>query len=187
MLSYSHIYHLTDNNRELMKIKQLLSVVILGLTSVVANAATIFQAADGDINISDTTGGGLFAIFDSEADLIAGTPLLEIVLGDRIIVDGTAPAPITSLMNFRTGSTLNITNSNFVFGASASGGTPSWILGEGTELYYPGSNQWNITFTGINPELKVVVDIQAIPVPAAVWLFGSGLIGLVGVARRKKA
>jgi len=26
-----------------------------------------------------------------------------------------------------------------------------------------------------------------IPVPAAVWLFGSGLVGLVGVARRKKA
>jgi hypothetical protein len=25
-----------------------------------------------------------------------------------------------------------------------------------------------------------------IPVPAAVWLFGSGLLGLVGVARRKK-
>jgi hypothetical protein len=28
-------------------------------------------------------------------------------------------------------------------------------------------------------------DVAAIPVPAAVWLFGSGLIGLVGVARRK--
>ena len=27
----------------------------------------------------------------------------------------------------------------------------------------------------------------AVPVPAAVWLFGSGLIGLIGVARRKKA
>ncbi|MGB5398483.1 MAG: VPLPA-CTERM sorting domain-containing protein [Gammaproteobacteria bacterium] len=26
---------------------------------------------------------------------------------------------------------------------------------------------------------------QVIPVPAAVWLFGSGLIGLVGVARRR--
>ncbi|MGB5398541.1 MAG: VPLPA-CTERM sorting domain-containing protein [Gammaproteobacteria bacterium] len=24
------------------------------------------------------------------------------------------------------------------------------------------------------------------PVPAAVWLFGSGLIGLIGIARRKK-
>jgi hypothetical protein len=28
---------------------------------------------------------------------------------------------------------------------------------------------------------------SAIPIPAAVWLFGSGLLGLVGVARRKKA
>jgi len=29
--------------------------------------------------------------------------------------------------------------------------------------------------------------LTAVPVPAAVWLFGSGLIGLVGLARRKKA
>ena len=27
--------------------------------------------------------------------------------------------------------------------------------------------------------------VSPIPVPAAVWLFGSGLIGLIGVARRK--
>jgi hypothetical protein len=30
-------------------------------------------------------------------------------------------------------------------------------------------------------------DAAVIPVPAAVWLFGSGLLGLVGVARRRKA
>ena len=29
--------------------------------------------------------------------------------------------------------------------------------------------------------------VGAVPVPAAVWLFGSGLIGLVGIARRKRA
>jgi hypothetical protein len=28
--------------------------------------------------------------------------------------------------------------------------------------------------------------INAVPVPATVWLFGSGLIGLIGIARRKK-
>jgi hypothetical protein len=31
------------------------------------------------------------------------------------------------------------------------------------------------------------VPLAAVPVPAAVWLFGSGLLGLVGIARRKKA
>ena len=29
------------------------------------------------------------------------------------------------------------------------------------------------------------VTVGAVPVPAAVWLFGSGLIGLVGIARRR--
>lgn len=35
--------------------------------------------------------------------------------------------------------------------------------------------------------VSIVTDVNAVPVPAAVWLFGSGLIGLVGVARKKKA
>ena len=30
-------------------------------------------------------------------------------------------------------------------------------------------------------------DVSTVPVPAAVWLFGSGLLGLIGVARRKKS
>lgn len=31
-----------------------------------------------------------------------------------------------------------------------------------------------------------LVSLNAVPVPAAVWLFGSGFISLIGVARRKK-
>lgn len=34
--------------------------------------------------------------------------------------------------------------------------------------------------------VALVRDASVVPVPAAVWLFGSGLIGLVGMARRKK-
>jgi hypothetical protein len=35
--------------------------------------------------------------------------------------------------------------------------------------------------------LSGFVQQVAVPIPAAVWLFGSGLLGLVGIARRKKA
>ena len=31
------------------------------------------------------------------------------------------------------------------------------------------------------------VTPSAVPIPSALWLFGSGLLGLVGIARRKKA
>lgn len=38
--------------------------------------------------------------------------------------------------------------------------------------------------TGAN--LVMVTNVSAVPVPAAAWLFGSGVLGLVGVAQRKK-
>lgn len=31
------------------------------------------------------------------------------------------------------------------------------------------------------------IGVSAVPIPAAVWFFGSGLLGLAGMARRKKA
>ena len=35
--------------------------------------------------------------------------------------------------------------------------------------------------------VSITADVSAVPVPAAAWLFGTGLLGLIGVARRKKA
>ncbi len=39
--------------------------------------------------------------------------------------------------------------------------------------------------TGAYGPSVTVSTVSAVPVPAAVWLFGSGLIGLAGIARRK--
>jgi hypothetical protein len=39
-------------------------------------------------------------------------------------------------------------------------------------------------FTGLTTKMTMVVS--QVPLPAAVWFFGSGLLGLIGVARRKK-
>lgn len=59
---------------------------------------------------------------------------------------------------------------------------------------------WSLDYaTGISADGSVIVgygihdgvleawraQVSAVPVPAAVWLFGSGLLGLIGVARRK--
>jgi hypothetical protein len=48
---------------------------------------------------------------------------------------------------------------------------------------FPGFNA-NFDFTSIH--IESFTPTSAVPVPAAVWLFGSGLMGLVGVARRRK-
>lgn len=41
-------------------------------------------------------------------------------------------------------------------------------------------------FGGVYYGLHLEGTVNAVPIPAAVWLFGSGLLGLVGIARRKK-
>jgi len=40
---------------------------------------------------------------------------------------------------------------------------------------------------GTNGTTNSAIAVSAVPVPAAIWLFGSGLLGLVGIARRKKS
>lgn len=50
-------------------------------------------------------------------------------------------------------------------------------------------NDGTTNFGNVNYTLNLqgTITPSAVPVPAAVWLFGSGLLGLVGVARRRKA
>ena len=42
-------------------------------------------------------------------------------------------------------------------------------------------------FGGVAYGLNLTGTVSEVPVPAAVWLFGSGLVGLAAVARRRKA
>ena len=61
-------------------------------------------------------------------------------------------------------------------------------------VYDPTSAIWTFSTTDLgdwnDPVLRdgtysMSVQTTVVPVPAAVWLFGSGMIGLVGIARRK--
>ena len=52
----------------------------------------------------------------------------------------------------------------------------------------PGNAMTSGPFPGITPAFYGTLTGQyAVPIPAAVWLFGSGLLGMIGIARRKKA
>jgi len=41
-------------------------------------------------------------------------------------------------------------------------------------------------YTIDNVDNRRIIKLSSVPIPSAIWLFGSGLIGLIGLARRKK-
>jgi hypothetical protein len=71
------------------------------------------------------------------------------------------------------------------------------VLGDGAAYEYtwylftgytgPQSGTWDTSSVFGGMDLSNITAYTVVPVPAAVWLFGSGLLGLVGVARRKRA
>ncbi|MEJ1355250.1 MAG: VPLPA-CTERM sorting domain-containing protein [Candidatus Sedimenticola sp. (ex Thyasira tokunagai)] len=47
----------------------------------------------------------------------------------------------------------------------------------------PGQTEWELIYGSDSVSLGIV---SAVPLPAAVWLFGTGLLGLIGFSKRKK-
>ena len=64
----------------------------------------------------------------------------------------------------------------------------SQMYGGNISQEYIQINQGNWGVDYINSEFgSALVRVSSVPIPAAFWLFGSGLIGLIGIARRKKS
>ena len=96
-----------------------------------------------------------------------------------------------STLNF-SGWVMNITGNDYNFGATQGIATYTFD-GTNFTLDYHWDAVTNNGGVGLGPlnvseyDLKLVGTVSSVPVPAAVWLFGSGLVGLIGIARRKKA
>lgn len=100
------------------------------------------------------------------------------------------PAPTHTWASFTTGTST---------GQVLTGSSSSPISMTGSALTPDGSGGWDAVFVSSSnfgdswgpfsgtPYTEVWdVSIQAVPIPAAVWLFGSGLTCLFGIARRKR-
>ena len=96
------------------------------------------------------------------------------------------PNDFPGILDWGRSSELNGSGQAYGGGYLVAGESVSMLIGG-----VPGSSSINPHYASLNlvaPDAPNPISIPAnspVPVPAAVWLFGSGLLGLVGIARRK--
>lgn len=115
----------------------------------------------------------------ANADLSDGLQVSELVGSDSIFVFNGREVNTgryhPALFQLNSDGTGSIRNSNNMGGTNPSSGNV-------VDVDFGEEYITNLVFDPGQLTLAA-----AVPVPAAVWLFGSGLLGLVGMARRKKA
>ncbi len=177
---------------------KVLSLCFLSVLSISINAATINGSfgVTGGLSVTSTSGslGGvtdisLTSVFGPLADDAIGdtstitSASVNLTPGSIVILDNFV-APVSNFLNIE-GWSLELTSLNITDRSN------SKLLLEGTGIltgaagYDPTDATWTLSTTSMTSYSMSVSTVTVVPVPAAVWLFGSGLIGLVGVARRK--
>jgi hypothetical protein len=90
-----------------------------------------------------------------------------------------------SLSLFNTNGTLSdVTDDSQIGSAILSGESSYDLLASGN--YYAKVEGTAVGSSGGKYTITMSADPAPVPVPAAAWLLGSGLLGLVGIARRKE-
>ena len=164
-----------------MDLKKGASALALCMATASANAATVFAVTDGDANFFDISlaSGTTLAMFDDDDSGSFITPL-DIPLPSLVTVAPKADASGDFLATGTSGSITLTDNPWFVLAVSTDGGT-TWT-GDSSVSCNAISNSCVVSFSDGS---VLSVDVAVVPLPAAAWLFGSGLLGLAGIARRR--
>lgn len=145
-------------------------------TKAAGAAKAVFTSDNGTVNNANVTtkklGNLQFFLNGLNTDLIAGGGLNGLESASETGAASTAANSADQRYGFWTNTDFSALGSSpiQIFGFSGNGGTgtlQSYILGSAT-----------LGTDGL-------LTINQTPLPAAVWLFGSGLLGLFGVSRRR--
>ncbi len=156
-------------------------MLITGLASAATIEATVY---DGDAGVGYSL--EFFALDLTAYNLSnagSNTPLLE-SFSLNSYNDGSGNyAGTLSIGSLLSADFTNLTYTQDPFGGGAFSADLTYTAGSLMGSYTGGV--LNGTFSASGNVIATVAEVQAVPVPAAVWLFASGLLGLVGVARRQ--
>ncbi|MDX2486567.1 MAG: VPLPA-CTERM sorting domain-containing protein [Gammaproteobacteria bacterium] len=177
--------------------------LLILLTSTTANAATVYNVdrtigngtvtgfieTDGTIGVLASANITDWVLTLTAPNLIGGSPdIIDFATNSASVVVGSALSASSTALTFDF-TIAGVQNALFLIGSSGNfyciqavdrycdpTGSGEYIGRDAT------TNRWT-EFASQNQIIDIAV--AAVPVPAAVWLFGSGLLGLVGIARRK--
>ena len=192
----------SETNVQILTAARTLVAATLLLTSFTATAATIWAPTNMDTDFIQfdfagnpnagagiSTTGGTLALFD-DSDF-GGTPLIIGKDGGQVVFtdnnDGSWTADFFDVSDNLGGSIPLSGDNSFSLGMDWGAG----YVGDSNATLISSPDTYLIVFDGLDGSggqisgNTLAVDLAPIPVPAAVWLFGSGLIGLIGIARRK--
>jgi hypothetical protein len=142
------------------------TIGVLGSANITDWALTLFapNLRNGPTRIITSADAGASIIFE-------GTALSASAIA--LTFDFSAPSPANRMTLYDSGDLVGW-RLNFCF------------AGNNLECIMRDATISNTTAQSVAHTGAIDIGVAAVPVPAAVWLFGSGLLGLIGVARRKK-
>ena len=202
--------------RILLSLTLTTSVLLSGAVSAAVIIDETFDAGlgQGEFTVTNNSGEGLFAFFvgnetatgadKSDPALAAWRPSLisraQWETGSIAFPEPSRGGPIVDVFATWTAPDTTTISWDATFGVGTTQALGYWVDGFNEVPQTPiadGTTQAGFIFYAPSPNSPFIAfgangiigqgNTSVVPVPAAVWLFGSGLLGLAGVARRRKA
>lgn len=186
-----------------------------GADSTWASSASGFSGTTMIVELAGNAGTNTFGVYDNAnpgnfVQLLDGTATPGLIVGQALLTiaaDGSVLRNgVDTTVDFAGNSFgfyLGTTQGNYFSDSSLNGGMDHMYAYQGTgdTVQLPGlaaglwsQNEYILAWEDIydggdkdhNDMVLIVESVTPVPIPAAAWLFGSGLLGLAGIARRKK-